>query len=356
MLVCIHTSEQSGYGTAAWQVPTNACVHPTQVTRWERHPPWFSVGKGPLAFPEETMLYWGAPTVTGLAADADTGFVATNWGVLQAHGAKSDWIDPYYVLPNGPGFYATVATPPSPHSIAICPSIMSIDGAGNLWCRSCRTIVIGAPSQHFVLPTRNGLPSIRTDTRFPEIQRWAGRWQAPDAAIAGDPTGPGLWTYGLDTSLLPGLFFVGADDVSLEKARAARPVLPVGTKAPSLNCPLLAVSKEHDVWLAGDALTGSRVFAFDGRALFDITPPADLLRGRRFTQLLAAGGHRLYAATDGVGVLAYNGKTWAAHPINSAIPEKIGTGLKQVNCMAIDRDGNLWIGYGDCVICYSEGK
>ena len=117
---------------------------------------------------------------------------------------------------------------------------------------------------------------------------------------------------------------------------------------------VLAADRQDHVYLAGDALEGSKVFVFDGETIAECSPPSDLLRGRRFTALLVDAEDHLHAATDGVGVLGYDGATWREHPINEDLPTVAGTGLKPVTCMTFDRAGNLWVGMDNNVICWRD--
>jgi hypothetical protein len=171
--------------------------------------------------------------------------------------------------------------------------------------------------------------------------------------MAGDPAHAGIWVYGERGN--------GAKDVVHVDPSVASPVpqhdppsaVPEGVAVPAVVEPRLAAGADGRVWLAGDTLGGSRVYVFDGKAFSEVTPPPELLKGRRFTQLLMAKSGDLYAATDGVGVLVHDGKTWREHPVNADLPTLEGTEIKPVSCIDLDPNlGYLWVGMDNNVICW----
>jgi hypothetical protein len=266
-----------------------------------------------------------------------------------------EWVAPYHTFPDPDDpLYRSNLTALSSYSTSPNPLYMVADHEGNLWCRSQTTVE--NPGACYVMPKGTCPPPRDLGTVARKTQRWLLKWRAPAAALAGDAVGVGLWTYGLGPDGRPGIFHVLASTLEAFKPEATESALPPGLRAPALDRPLLAASLDRKVWLAGDSLAGAKVFMFDGKAITDITPPPELLQGRRFTQLLTDKASRLYASTDGVGVLVYDGKTWASHAINAAIPEVMGAGLKQVSCMTIDNQSNLWVGCDNNVICWREGK
>ena len=229
---------------------------------------------------------------------------------------------------------------------------MAGDAQGNVWLTLSRWLFYWP---HQVLPhDALSVAAERLDWDGKTDRLRMRSWEAPAGAIAGSPSGAGLWTYGRPADGPPTITRVG-----MELTRAGRPppapsALPQGVQAPAVEAPLLAADAQRHVYLAGDTLDGSKVFVFDGETIEECSPPADTLHGRRFTALVVDADNRLHAATDGVGVLVYDNEKWQEHPINEHLPTVQGTGLKPVTCMAFDRAGNLWVGMDDNVICWRE--
>jgi ligand-binding sensor domain-containing protein len=171
--------------------------------------------------------------------------------------------------------------------------------------------------------------------------------------MTGDPRGARAWVYGTRESGEADL--VGVEYGMASQTGGVDPPAAVlgGAGAPTVARPELAAGTDGRVWLAGDTLGGSRVYVFDGKAFSDVTPADDLLKGRRFTQLLMSKTGDLYAATDGVGVLVYDGKAWREHPVNADLPTLEGTEIKPVSCIDLDPNlGYLWVGMDNNVICW----
>lgn len=179
------------------------------------------------------------------------------------------------------------------------------------------------------------------------------RWRAPFLSMAGDPRGVGIWVYGLQDDGAPHLTHVGANQASTYPRTDPPSAVPDGIPVPALASPEMAADLEGRVWVAGDTLEGSKAYRFDGNTFADLTPPADLLKGRRFTQILCSKSGDLYAATDGVGVLVYDGTEWRAHEVNPSLPTLEGTELRPVSCIDLDPDlGFLWLGMDENIICW----
>jgi len=299
-----------------------------------------------IALPRESGLLVTA------AADTGRGVVlGTSNGLLRVTGDAAEWWDMF------PGAKCTTTLTVEPSRVREYVAALAVDVEANLWAAGSRRRSIGYDgfSGFTVLPTDPArwiteLLSKRFDRPYPRLLRW----RAPFRAMAGDAAGPGVWVYGVRGDGRPDLMHVDPAMATVIPKADPDSSVPAGTAVPSLADPSITADRQGRVWLAGDGFQGARLYRFEGGAFDDVTPPAALLEGRRFSQLVVGPGGELYAATDGVGVLLLTDGTWAPHPIKESLPTVEGTELKPVSCMAIDRNsGYLWVGTDNNVLCWT---
>jgi len=245
---------------------------------------------------------------------------------------------------------------PGPATVREVCMGLAADVEANVWSAGCtafRRADAAAGGIMFPGDTRRWLTEDfggTFDRPYPRLLRW----RAPFRAMAGDPARPGVWVYGEREDGKTDLVHVDPSMAGVEPDMNPPSVVPEGVGVPQIAGPIMAADVKGRVWLAGDTLGGARVHVFDGKAFADVTPPGKLLKGRRFTQLMTDPAGKLYASTDGVGVLVYDGNEWRGHAINEHLPTLEGTELKPVSCMTLDTEGNLWIGTDNNVICWRE--
>lgn len=294
--------------------------------------------------------------------------VATSVGLLVVRGGEIERLELFV------GTRGMSGMQPGPATSPVLAGRLATDGLGNLWLVGDRSLSFGGDCG-VVFPTDPALwhpasfswgdpgryPGALTgallpllaaegeDARYPPLLSW----RAPFQAMAGDPRGPGLWVYGFRGAETPDLMHLGPEFPSPFPTADPRSAVPAGVLVPAVADPKLAAGMDGRVWLAGDTLEGSRVYVFDGLRFTEVTPPAEMLRGRRFTQLLAAAGGELYAATDGVGILVLDANGWREHPVNADLPTLEGTAIKPVSCIDLDPNlGYLWVGTDNNVLCW----
>ncbi len=301
------------------------------------------------------MLVWlplqdGATVITGVTA-TDGAFLGGSGGILQIAGDAARPLLGFLGVQDG-AYGAPGPTVVRPYAVA-----MARDASGNVWAAGSRRLGSYGFEGYGSFVMFPGAESAWEKAEAagnpdaPLVPRLL-RWRAPFEAMAGDPRGVGLWVYGARDDGVTDLCHVGADFPSPFPREDPPSAVPAGATVPAVADPNLAAGTDGRVWLAGDTLDGSRVYVFDGKAFDEVTPPDDLLKSRRFTQLGVSTSGELYTATDGVGVLVYDGKAWSAHPVNADLPALEGSDLKPVSCMTLDADENLWVGTDNNVICW----
>jgi len=247
---------------------------------------------------------------------------------------------------------------PTPTPVGMMALAAGLDAAQNLWVAGDDSGGAFWGFENFIMfstdparwekpPPPSGEGEGRT---YPRLYRW----RAPFRAMVADPARAGVWVYGDREDERTDLVHVDPSMAGFDPDVDPPSVVPQGVTVPQIAGPIMAADVTGRVWLAGDTLEGARVYVFDGKAFTDVTPPAEVLRSRRFTQLMADAAGKLYASTDGVGVLVHDGNEWRAHPINEHLPTLEGTELKPVSCMTLDTEGNLWIGTDNNVICWRD--
>jgi hypothetical protein len=110
------------------------------------------------------------------------------------------------------------------------------------------------------------------------------------------------------------------------------------------------------LWVAGQDETGVRIFVCQDNALQEQKGFEKLLRGSRVNDITAGDDGKVYFATDGVGVLVFDGQQWQSHPINEHLPHLLGSNLKPVNYVLPLADGRLCVCTGEYLLIWNEGR
>jgi hypothetical protein len=141
--------------------------------------------------------------------------------------------------------------------------------------------------------------------------------------------------------------------------------VPLRTLAPDVleRGPELGISRIHieadpkgRLWIAGQNQTGVHIFVCQEDALQEQTGFEKLLGGSRINDIVAGDDGKVYFATDGVGVLVFDGQQWQSHPVNEHLPHLLGSNLKPVNYVLPIPDGRLAVCTGHYLLIWDEGK
>ncbi len=111
---------------------------------------------------------------------------------------------------------------------------------------------------------------------------------------------------------------------------------------PAVADPCMATGPQDTVFVAGRTGDGGVLASWDGTSVTVTRVPPDLLRGCLVTTLTAGNDGEVYLATDGAGVLTYDG-TWGVHPITESLPTLAETGLRPVDDIIVTADGTLYV-------------
>lgn len=119
---------------------------------------------------------------------------------------------------------------------------------------------------------------------------------------------------------------------------------------PGLASPVLEVDEEGVIWLAGETLTRVHLYRVTDTNVADVSPPAELIARSSITRLASRHGV-VYAATDGAGVIVRRDGVWETHPVTEHLPTMLGTDIRPVDQIVLDREGGLWVSTWSCVVC-----
>ncbi|NLE59064.1 MAG: hypothetical protein GX616_11930 [Planctomycetes bacterium] len=254
--------------------------------------------------------------------------------------------------------FAVMVPPPVLHYGGVAQ--LATDGAGNVWAHGsgrAESIVFYTHRDRWLTTYRN--------KPLPRPYPLGWPWDVPAEVIAGDPSRPGLWTYGpardgadsvfyCDLALpgdpwekafpQPRVAFPRADTAIDFRLTHTRTAVPNGVLRPQLIRPLLAADITGRCWLAEGAEGAATVHVFDGQVFTDVTPPPELLKGSQLRQLVCDNARgELLVATSVAGVLVFDGAKWSEHPLNSVLPTVKDTGMKPVDRMAVSEDSSVWV-------------
>ena len=111
---------------------------------------------------------------------------------------------------------------------------------------------------------------------------------------------------------------------------------------PGLAAPCMAASLEAGVVVIGQAAHGDRLIRYRNGELSTTSLPAGIFHARHVTALDVGAAGRIYAATDGVGVMVLDETGWQVHPITAHLPTIAGTDLKPVDDILVTEDGTVY--------------
>ena len=111
---------------------------------------------------------------------------------------------------------------------------------------------------------------------------------------------------------------------------------------PPVTQPHMTVDSQLGVLLAGESPEGAVLVQIKGDRVESMPIPAPLLQTSHVTAVATDPSGCVLLATDGVGVLVYDGRDWAVHEITQYLPVLEGTGLKPVDDILVADDGKLY--------------
>jgi len=119
----------------------------------------------------------------------------------------------------------------------------------------------------------------------------------------------------------------------------------LGEQGPDLRLSRLHIEPDSKdrLWIAGQDETGVRIFLCENNTLKAQTGFEKLLGGSRVNDIAVGDDGKVYFATDGAGVIVFDGQKWQSHPINEHLPHLMGSDLKPVNYVLPLSDGRLCV-------------
>lgn len=277
--------------------------------------------------------------VRAMAACGDTIWVASNVGLLQVRGSSAEVYAPEIL------------------SASLPPAIS--DGWGQ-WARS---VSVGAGGWVWLSSWDAPVSVFQgCDPQPPKRVYFLGG--ARPAHIAASAGVPGAWALfpkseggmaairimpevpGASTSDPVGVLKLPSAPVPFQMPSGTRDQQRVaGAPVLSITDVRLAVDPQGQLWAAGRDRAGVHVFLCrDGTCQEQAAP--EILGSSRITDLAVAHDGKLYAATDGAGVLVFDGQRWEPHPINQHLPRLIESDLRPVSHILPLRDGRLCASVG----------
>ncbi len=179
------------------------------------------------------------------------------------------------------------------------------------------------------------------------------------AVVALDPTA-GVWVYNPvprdEAKSLAHLDIKGSgEDTEIVEL----PDTPDQIDIPVLYNPRMTVGKQAGVVIAGETAEGDVLVQVREGRVRAVPIPFEISHGRRITAIATDHSGKVLLATDGAGVLVYDGRDWIVHEITEHLPALKGTGLKPVDDILVADDGKLYAAIQKQVIIWqanSEGE
>ena len=276
-------------------------------------------------------------------------FLGTDHGLAKISGLAAEPSDMMFILPS---FSVGADVFPAPSRLAASVAGIAGDRESDIWLSLKGSLWTGL---FFATDPGEWVDRVRgekLDKAYPRLRVWTSKRTV--MAMTGDMSRAGLWAYCNPARGGPQIVYLAPAD-GLGGLDRLPSVVPREGEVPALERPLLVSDTAGCLWLAGNSPAGAKIYRFDGEKIADVSPSAELLQNRSFTQLIVDTAGKLYAATDGVGVLVCDGQEWSEHPINKHLPTLENTELKPVDCMVIDKSGSLWVGSGANLIRWRQG-
>ncbi len=173
------------------------------------------------------------------------------------------------------------------------------------------------------------------------------------AVVAPDPV-TGVWVYAPQIhkyakyqKRLVHLELVGAgEDIEIVELTDSPPEPAI----PVLNNPSITVGSAAGVLIAGETDGGNMLVRFYEGKVETIPIPDEIIKARRVTAVAVDTAGRAFFATDGAGVLMYDGSDWTVHEVTDHLPTLYETGLKPVDDVLVTDNGVLYVASQDRVI------
>jgi len=182
------------------------------------------------------------------------------------------------------------------------------------------------------------------------------QWFKMDAvAIAGDWE-EGVWAYVRKTTSDRALIHWTMNAPLPQRGHWAATKLIAEYEVPSLEEVHLAAGPDGTVWVAGRTDEGAQIYHVQQGSVQRETGFTPLLKSCRIKDVAVARNGVAYFATDGVGVLVFDGQQWQSHPINEHLPHLLGSNLKPVNYVLPLADGRLCVCTGEYLLIWNEGR
>jgi hypothetical protein len=126
----------------------------------------------------------------------------------------------------------------------------------------------------------------------------------------------------------------------------------------TLSAPLAAVHMATDssgrVWIAGQGDAGTVLLVCDESGTCEQKTAFGQLVGKTpVTDIAVAEGGKVYFATDGLGVVVFDGNEFRLHAMNEHLPVLRGTDRKPVNYVLPLRDGRVAVCTGEYLLIWS---
>jgi len=236
------------------------------------------------------------------------------------------------------GITVSIGVPPPPFRFTTAdmrPTMLAVDTVGRVWILE----------NHLALAL---LPQAAAPGAQAGEYLAAGRTVVGPAALAADAH-EGVWLYDCrpEERLCRLTVRDGADGPEVAVVETvARPI-------PALVAPLMVTGDAVGVAVVGQAADGDYLVQYQRGKASSSPLPAELFHARHVTALAADQQGRIYAATDGVGVLVREAGQWRVHPITESLPVLGRTDLKPVDDILLSEDGTLYAACQDTLAVWT---
>ena len=178
-------------------------------------------------------------------------------------------------------------------------------------------------------------------------------------AVVGSLSGPGVWVVAWKGHgkaffrLTPDLLPVHADpDTPWFRVVRGKPLLQ---QAPALDLSGIRVGAWGDaLWITGEAGNAVHILVCENNALKEQRGFEQFLGKRRVTDIAFDKVGTVYFATDGAGVIVFDGQQWQPHPMNNDLPVVAGTNRKPVSHVLPLSDGRVAVCTGEYLLIWGE--
>lgn len=276
----------------------------------------------------------GSPTpfseVVGMAASADSVWLATDSGLLRVDGwdaraFRPSWSSPLISAFTGSRGWSRLRG-------------VGVDATGRVWVAAA-----GIPS---VFAFEAG--KSESETRVEVV-----RGLLP-MALAASAGAPGAWLVVKADDGIPAAVHVtaphepGAPTPAAGRPSVTATVRSLLARAPRLRLVRMRIRADSEgaLWVAGDDEQGVRIYRCRGETAVEQHGFETLLHGGRITDIADSGEGKVLFATDTAGVLVYDAGQWRPHPINDRLPRLAPTSLRSVHGVLPLPDGGLCVTVG----------